>query len=89
MPPVTFRSPAVTDVTAGGAAGSTAAAVAAVRVCVAVRVVSGVPAHRLSSPARTGRGPPAESLYSRTTPEDEADRLRPFCFSASFKKGNP
>lgn len=81
MPPVTLRSPAVTEVAAFGAARMATAArlTADLRVPV-VRVSHTAPTHRLFSPVRTGRDPPAESLHPRTTARAKPSELRPFFF---------
>ncbi|MET8349091.1 MULTISPECIES: TraR/DksA C4-type zinc finger protein [unclassified Micromonospora] len=86
MPPVTFRSPAVTDVTAVGAVHVATAArrMAGMRVPV-VRTTHIAPTYRLSSPARTNRGPPAESLHPERPPGRSYSSFGPFSFSVPFE----
>ncbi|WP_436971524.1 TraR/DksA family transcriptional regulator [Micromonospora vinacea] len=81
MPPVTFRSPAATEVAVGGAVRVPTATrpKADMRVPV-VRAPHTVPTHTQSSPMRTGRGPPAESLHIQNDRQGEAVKLRPFLF---------
>ncbi|MBG6105601.1 hypothetical protein IW249_006015 [Micromonospora vinacea] len=73
MPPVTFRSPAATEVAVGGAVRVPTATrpKADMRVPV-VRAPHTVPTHTQSSLVRTGRGPPAESLHTQNDRQGEA-----------------
>ncbi|MFG2049146.1 hypothetical protein ACGFIW_17170 [Micromonospora sp. NPDC048935] len=85
MPWVTFRSPAVTDVTAGSAARVVTVPLG--KACMGVPVVGAlyiVPTRGASSLARTGRGPPAESLHPETTAGRSYSSFGPFSFSSFF-----
>ncbi|WCN79445.1 hypothetical protein [Micromonospora sp. LH3U1] len=87
MPPVTFRSRAVTELAALGAVR--AATGARLRVGMRVPVVRALhtaPMHKLSCPPQIGRDPPAESLHFKTTARAKLFELRPFFF---FRKGRP
>ncbi|MET8359538.1 TraR/DksA C4-type zinc finger protein [Micromonospora sp. NPDC005171] len=81
MPPVTLRSPAATEVAVGGAVQvpTVTRLKADMRVPV-VRAPHTALTHKMSSPTRTGRGPPAESLHTQNDRQGEAIQLRPFLF---------
>ncbi|MDG9673928.1 TraR/DksA C4-type zinc finger protein [Micromonospora sp. DH14] len=73
MPSVTFRSPAATMVAVSGAVRvpTVTRRKADMRVPV-VRAPHAALADRMSSPVRTGRGPPAQSLHTQNDRQGEA-----------------
>ncbi|WP_327035327.1 TraR/DksA C4-type zinc finger protein [Micromonospora ureilytica] len=81
MSPVTFRSPAAIEVALGGAVRvPTATRLKADMRVPVVRAPHTALTHEMSSPMRTGRGPPAESLHTQNDRQGEAIQLRPFLF---------
>ncbi|WP_247682854.1 TraR/DksA C4-type zinc finger protein [Micromonospora sp. D93] len=81
MSPVTFRSPAAIEVALGGAVRvPTATRLKADMRVPVVRAPHVALTHEMSSPTRTGRGPPAESLHTQNDRQGEAIQLRPFLF---------
>ncbi|RQX16266.1 hypothetical protein DDE19_15820 [Micromonospora ureilytica] len=81
MSPVTFRSPAAIEVALGGAVRvRTATRLKADMRVPVVRAPHTALTHEMSSPMRTGRGPPAESLHTQNDRQGEAIQLRPFLF---------
>ncbi|CCH16985.1 hypothetical protein MILUP08_41903 [Micromonospora lupini str. Lupac 08] len=89
MSPVTFRSPAVTGVAAIGAAyvATAACRMVGMRVPV-VRVLHVAPTSRLSSPARTGRGPPRNRCITKRPPGRSYQASALFFFSVKGR-GRP
>ncbi|MEH0927261.1 hypothetical protein [Micromonospora sp. CPCC 205558] len=70
---VTFRSPAATEVAVGGAVRvPTATRLKADMRVPVVRTPRIAQTHTASSPMRTGRGPPAESLHIQHDRQGEA-----------------
>ncbi|MEU8421520.1 hypothetical protein AB0C15_11650 [Micromonospora sp. NPDC048835] len=81
MSSATFRSRTATEVAVRGAARvPTAGRLEADMRVPVVRASHTVPTHTSSSPMRTGRGPPAESLHTQNDRQGEAVKLRPFLF---------